>query len=238
MLVSLPLISLKADEEVYYTNSYGVEFSEKEYNFFTEMMWDGYQEVVTQEDFDKVYEFGLFDSKVEKESIVQVSTPENYLRGSQLTEKGRTLIIAKSCNSYCYISVSATWNYAPNVRSYDVIGARYAGTSLHQNNSTYVISSNGTTAVPDSNRQNFTTGFGVSAQLPSTGSNLVVGTSFYVNYVSGAVIYGAYEHAAAPVTLSTSKLYYISPYGQGNVLYFTGIAASVYDDCNGVYITL
>jgi hypothetical protein len=238
MLVSLPLISLKADEEVYYTNSYGVEFSEKEYNFFTEMMWDGYQEVVTKEDFDKVYEFGLFDSKVEKESIVQVSTPEGYLRGSQLTEKSRTLTITKTCSTYCLMGLTASWNYAPNVKSYDVIGARYDGTSLYQNNNTYVVSSNGTTTVPSSNRQNFTTGFGVSAQLPSTGSNLVVGTTFYVYYVSGATIYGAYEHAMAPVSLSTSKLYYISPYGQGDVLYFTGLAATMYDDCNGVYITL
>jgi hypothetical protein len=238
MLVSLPLIKLKADEEVYYTNGYGVEFTENEYNYYTEMFWDGYQELVTQDDFDQVEEFGLFDSRVDKESIVQMYTPENFINGSQLTEKSRTLIISKSCNNYCLIGLTATWNYSPNVRSYDVIGARYAGTTLYQNNNTYVISSNGSTTVPTSNRQNFTTGFGVSALLPTSGSNLKVGTAFYVQNVSGAVVYGAYEHAMAPVTLSTSKLYYISPYGQGEVLYFTSIAASMYDDCNGVYIAL
>ena len=238
MLVSLPLTKLKADEEVYYTNGYGVEFTEDEYNYFTEMFWDGYQELVTQDDFDQVEEFGLFESKVEKESIVQMYTPENFIMGANLTEKGRTLKISKSCGTYCSVGITATWNYSPNVRSYDVIGARYSGTTLYQNNNTYVSSTNGTVTVSDSNRQNFTTGFGVSALLPSSGGNLRISTTFYVENVSGAVVYGAYEHAAAPVTLSTSKLYYISPYGQGNVLYFTSIAAPVYDDCNGVYIAL
>ena len=202
------------------------------------MFWDGYQDNVTQDDFDQVYEFGLFDSRVDKESVVQMYTPENFINGTQLTEKSRTLTIAKSCGTYCYIGLTATWNYSPNVRSYDVIGARYEGTSIYNNNNTYVMSSIDTTIVSVNDRQNFSTGFGVSAKLPTSGSNLKVGTSFYVENVSGATVYGAYEHAVAPVALSTSKSYYISLYGQGNVLYFTGLAANLYDGCNGVDITL
>ena len=238
MLLSLPLVSLKADEEVFYTNGYGVEFSEDEYNYYTEMFWDGYQDYVTQDDFDTVLEFGLFDSRVEKVSTVHIE-PGDFLMGSQVTEKSRTLTISKSCSgSYCYISLTAVWNYAPSVRSYDVMGARFNNTSVYQYNNTYVISSNGTTTVSTSNRQTFTTGFGITTQLPTSGSNLVVGTSFYVYNNSGAKVYGAYEHAMAGTTLNISKMYYISPYGQGDVLYFTGLATSFYDDANGVWISL
>ena len=238
MLLSLPMVSLKADEEVFYMNGYGVEFTEEQYNYFTDMFWDGYQDYVTQDDFDQVLEFGLFDSRVETASVVHTYDPENYILGSQVTEKSRTLKISESCGAYCLMALTATWNYAPTVRSYDVMGARFSGTSIYQYNNTYVYSSNGTTTVPTSNRQTFDTGFGITTQLPSSGSNLKVGTSFYVYDNSGATVYGAYEHAAAGTTLNISKMYYISPYGQGDVLYFTGLATYFYDDANGVYISL
>lgn len=51
-------------------------------------------------------------------------------------------------------------------------------------------------------------------------------------------MYGAYEHSRKNISLNTSKLYTISQDGQGNVFNFTGAASSVYDEANGLNLTV
>lgn len=121
--IKLNLVNAK---EIFYTNQYGVAFSENQYNYYSKMFWNGYQDLVTQDEFDYVNELNLFDSKIET-FILQ----ENALQPlSTLTEKSRTLTMNKSCSSQCYISLQASWNAKPNVKSYDVIGARVNGVLL------------------------------------------------------------------------------------------------------------
>ena len=41
--------------EVYYTNANGVVFDQNQYNYISELYWDGYQNYMTQNDFNMLY---------------------------------------------------------------------------------------------------------------------------------------------------------------------------------------
>lgn len=210
-------------ENIYYTNSHGVNFSEKQYNYFSKMFWEGYQDIVTQEEFNYIDKLDLFNSNIEtKYSVLPIPS---------LTEKSRTLIMNKSCSSQCYISLQATWNSNPTIKSYDVIGARLKNVSLVKVGKAYVIGTNYTQSysVPEIKDN----GFGYSVKLENV-NNLKVNVSFYTT--TGGNIYGAYEHAKTNISLENSRLYTIGQGGQGNVFNFYGAASSVYDNANGLEI--
>lgn len=193
------------------------------------MFWNGYQDLVTQDEFDYVNELNLFDSKIET-FILQENTLQPL---STLTEKSRTLTMNKSCSSQCYISLQASWNAKPNIKSYDVIGARVNGVSVVKIGNAYVIGDNFTKSYSSPNTKN--NGFGYSVKLENV-SNLKVNVSFFTT--TGGTVYGAYEHSRKNISLNTSKLYNISQGGQGNVFKFTGAAASAYDEANGLSLNV
>ena len=61
-------INVRADE-VYYTNSHGVSLTEEQYNFLTELHFDGYQDYITEATHNKYLSMGLYDEKVYKKEI-------------------------------------------------------------------------------------------------------------------------------------------------------------------------
>ena len=215
---------------IYYTNQYGVNFTEQQYNFYSEMFFEGYQEFVTVADFNKALSTNIFNGTIEKTSVIIPSYEIGYNKGAIVTEKGRTLSIGKSCDSTeCFYSLTAVWNGIPNVTSYDILGSRIVGGSY-----TYIscgvatgLGYTYTECTPDTP----TGGFGYSLQIAPV-VNLQVGTSFYTT--TGATLYGSYQHAIQNVSLSTSKLYYINYMGYGGVFDFYGAAWGKYDGANGV----
>ena len=228
MMILTIMFSIKTvfAEEIYYVNDNGVQFTEKQYRYYTDMFWDGYQKNVLQEDFDKVDSLNLFDSKVTiNESILT--------KGSTVYEKGRTFKIAKSCSSNCYVSLVATWSGTPSVGSYDVIGFRVSGTSITNVHNAYASGTGFSSA--STTPQTFTNGFGHSIQVASV-SNLKVSTSMYVN--KGGTVYGSYQHATSSISYNNSKLYSISGAGYGSVFAFYGAATGIYDGANGVSISV
>ncbi len=217
-------------ESNFYTNSNGVKFDEKQYNYFSQMFWDGYQNLVTQEEFNYINNLDLFNSSIETKHIILYE--QSLLRAS-LTEKSRTLTMNKSCSSQCYISLSATWNADPTIKSYDLIGARLKNVSLVRVGKAYVLGTDYTQSysTPDIKDN----GFGYSVKLDNV-NNLKVNVSFYTT--TGGTIYGAYEHARKNISLSTSKMYTLDQSGQGKVFKFYGSASSVYDEANGLNINV
>ena len=233
---SIMNVNAKVDnpEQVFYTNSNGVSFTEKQYNYFTEMFWEGYQEYVSIEEFNKVNELDLFDKPITK---TQVSTDlfqnSGYgLKGTSVTQDGRTTTISKSCSSQCFLSLVTVWNVNPYIKSWDVFGVRTNGTNVTTINSAIVTGAGYSTSY--SNPRWLSNGFGYSVQLPNT-TNLKATVSFYAN--TGGTIYATYQHAISNTTESTSKLYLISVGGYGGVFSFYGNAYGVYDGCSGVNIT-
>jgi len=62
-----------ADEEAYYTNGNGVEFTEEEYEFLSAMYWDGYQDLMTEDDYDEFirsfHETGIYPTEISEDGL-------------------------------------------------------------------------------------------------------------------------------------------------------------------------
>ena len=216
-------------QEFYYQNEFGVELTEQEYNFYTEMYWDGYQNYVTKEDYNNLLSINIFDKDIEKKTFVNYQIS----RSASVTSNSRTLSIAKSCSTNCVISLVNTWNGKPSVKSYDVFGVRLNGVSLVSKNNALVTGSDYSKSY--SANKTFDNGFGYSILVPNV-DNVKATVTFITT--KGGTIYGSYQHAVNQITESTSKQYTIGAGGYGGVFKFTGSAKNVYDSAPGVDISV
>lgn len=211
-------------KEIYYTNDLGVELNFEEYEFISNMYWEGYQEYITVEDYNEIKEMELFDKEVEK-----IETNLAISRSASVTSKLRTTSIAKSCSSSCMISLVTSWNGIPTVKSYDVTGARVKGVTISSIKNALVSGKDYYKSY--SNPQVFNNGFGYSILVPNN-SNLKITLTFITT--KGGTVYGSYQHAMSNTTEIISKNYTIGAGGYGNVFHFNIKAKSIYDDANGV----
>lgn len=218
-------------KEIYFTNNNGVSLTQEEYDFLTEMYWDGYQNTMTQEEYNVFNNGGYFENKIEENIIYDYN--ENSIMGDTHSTANKTLKITKSCSSNCIMAVTATWINNPTIRSYDVMGVRLSNVSLIGTVTTKAVTNSGTNYA--SNTQTFSNGFGASTLLPS-GSSVRVYQTFITTM--GGKVYASYQHAMENTTLATSKKYTISSTGYGGVLSFYGSAVGVYDAMNGVDISV
>ena len=142
--------------------------------------------------------------------------------------------INKNCDSTkCIITINMIWFNMPKIRSYDVLGARFEGTTLLNEPTTALFL--------DGVKKNITmysvkksNGFGVSFKLPTGGSSLNITQMFEVSI--GGTVYASYQHANKTSTLDKSKDYSISKNGYGGVFLFSTLSSSYYDGMDGVYI--
>ena len=211
--------------EVYYKNDNGVSLSKEEYDLLTYMYWDGCQELITSDDYDKFVKSNFMNGEI------GYNVYEEIQAKGLINEDGvRSLKIAKNCTSDCLIAVTLTWKGNPNVKSYDVIGTYLDGTSLSNTPTTKI----GNTSYTDIKK--FNNGFGVSVLLPKYNNAPVISQTFRV--AKGGTVYATCQHAAKNISLADSKNYTLSKTGYGGVFKFSGIASTVYDNFGGVSISL
>lgn len=232
LTLSLFLCMGAAKAESYYTNNNGVSLTEKEYNYVIDFYGDDYPSKMTAEDYNWIQKMDVNnrDYKIEKYYDNDTTTRSTHHQTSS-----KYLAISKSCDSICTVNILLKWLKNPNVRSYDVIGARFVNTSLVSNStSTYVHSSSGTTYY--SNYQYFSNGFGNSVKLPSEATNIMVQQSFSVQ--NSGTVYGSYQHATGYISLAQSKKYSIDLNGSGNVFLFNSSVDDYFDQMGGVWINM
>lgn len=243
IVISFITINVYASENQTYINDYGITLTQKEYEFVNNYYGFDYFENMTQEDYDWISALDINNNDVVINTIYDNNGlnmgnfswfDNNLINGASHTTSSKKLAIAKSCNSVkCTILTNLTWLKNPTIRSYDVIGARFDGTSLYNTNiSTRVTSSSGTSYY--SYNRILSNGFGTSVKLPSGSTNIIVEQSFSVNL--GGSIYASYQHATSSISLSTSYKYVIDTFGLGSVFDFYGSALGVYDGMAGVNI--
>lgn len=222
-LLLIPNVSAK---EYYFKNDNGVFFTKEEYDFLTYMFWNGSQDLMTLEDYDKFILSDIMNGELDSKTYVENS----YARSTSVSSVGKNLKITKSCSNDCTISVTLTWTKDPAVRSYEVMGAYLKNTSLKSIPSTTILSHLGSTKSTEI--KNFNNGFGVSIELPKYGNSLIVNQTFMV--AKGGTVYASYQHATKVISLANSKNYTLSNTGYGRVFNFSGVAASTYDKMAGV----
>lgn len=233
MFIGMPI----AHASSYYINDLGVEFTEAQYNYITDIYYDGYQDEMTQDEFDKIYDLDLFNQPIEiVEEIQPIQTGLGYgINSTSVTENGRTTRITKSCSSECLVTLTATWNAIPTVNSYDVIGFRLSSASINTVGKATINGSGYSVTYASSSAQQSSNGFGHSVKLGGV-SGMKVTTFMYCS--TGGNVYGSYQHAMSSITLANSKLYTIGAGGYGYVFNFYGNASGKYDNAVGVYTSL
>lgn len=220
--------NVKANEK-FYQNDFGVVLTESEYNFITNMYWEGYQEYFTLEDYNDFKNRNIFEQNVEKR-IIEINDNFN-VRNATVTSNLRTLSIAKSCSDTCVFSLVNSWNGTPTIKSYDVFGVRVNGVTITDIKSALVSGLNyGKTY---NNPQSYTNGFGYSVLVPGT-SNVKISVTFITT--TGGTVYGSYQHSMQNISEAVSKQYTIGTGGSGYVFNFYGSASKIYDNAPGVYI--
>lgn len=232
LTLSLFLCMGAVKAESYYTNNNGVSLTEKEYNYVIDFYGDDYPSKMTAEDYNWIQKMDVNnrDYKIEKYYDNDTTTRSSYHQTSS-----KYLAISKACSSTCTVDILLKWLKNPNVRSYDVIGARFVNTSLISGSvSTYVSSSAGTSGY--SNYQIFSNGLGNSVKLPSGATNIIVEQNFEVQ--NSGTVYGSYQHATGYISLEQSKKYSIDLNGSGNVFLFNSSVDDYFDQMGGVWINM
>lgn len=213
--------------DYYYKNEHGVILSEYEYQYLSQMYWEGYQENLTKDIYDLMKQMNIFNNKLQK----NITTNYPITRGSVVTSNLRTLSISKSCSNTCMISLAMEWLGTPTIKSYDVMGARLENTSISRLINTVVSGKNYSKSY--TNFKSFGNGFGISILVPNV-DNVKTATTFITT--NSGTIYGSYQHAKRNITEAVSKNYTIGLGGYGNVFHFNSNAVGVYDDAPGVSI--
>lgn len=228
MLTSFMILTQKVKADTFYTNKLGVNLTKEEYEFIEKMYFPGAQDLLNQNDYFKFINSNIIAGDFDYKEYTPMKTFD-------LTEKDeyRTLKIAKSCSSICYISITSTWTKSPLIASYDVIGAYLENTTLIGDVTTTVTYKNQHSNI--NNIKKFNNGFGVSF-LSSKELPHLINQSFKVT--KSGTVYGSHQHANTPISLKSSQDYTIDKSGYGNVFKFGLSSFMTYDGFKGVNISL
>lgn len=225
-------------KEVYYTNSSGVEFTKEQYDFYTYLTHEGFQEYVTQDMLEEVNwdDLDSMDVKVvrmctkEPSNMGSTSQPQQDNLFFKTEYKG--IMIGKYCNKVtCRVTTDVEWYGEPNVKSHDVIGAFLDGPTRLTEASTVITSS--TTGSYEEITIYEDDGFGAVFQVP-TGDDVTITQTFL--YSGTGTIYSTYQHAKEGISYENAQKFHIAFSGFGNVLDFYGKAYDIYDKMPGVCI--
>ena len=230
-------INVRADE-VYYTNSHGVSLTEEQYNFLTELHFDGYQDYITEATHNKYLSMGLYDEKVNKEVIEDFDDAGNSLNGTLHETTAKRLELAYACGgNRCTMATTAEWKGTPRIISYDVIGSYLYGNLTRLSTPiTYLYWSGQTIEFTD--RVYSGNGYGCTALLQNSSVNMIVAQDVDIRIDGSGTFYSSYQHATKKISLETSKKYTTGFGGDGGVFFFYGSAVGVYDQMAGVDVHL
>ena len=221
------IISVNA-QDYYYINDNGVTFTKDQYDFITEMYYEGYQTYMTEDDMKFFNGIKMVPGAVESKEYVDTYHDGYQAKGSTHETASKRLKISKSGST---IGISCAWKKSPSVRSYDVIGTRLSGPSIASGVASKITYSGGT-IYPSATKQP-SNGYGAVLKLPNSGNSIIASTTFTVS--GSGRIYGSYQHAKTSVSLNNANSYSIGSGGLGNVFIYSSSIASKYDQMGGVF---
>lgn len=229
------MVNVRADE-VYYTNKNGVAMTKEQYDFFTKMYWEGYQDFVTDDIYNKYLSRGYYNSEVVT-VVSEFDETGASQRGTIHETSAKKLQLSKVCTTsggICSMVTSLIWKGVPTINSYDVIGSVLYGGNLVRLTTPSTVLSWGSNAIEFTDRVYSGDGWGCTVLLPSTSEQMVIYQTVDVQVNGDGTFYSSYQHATKKITLETSKKYTTGYGGYGGVFFFYGSAVGVYDQMTGV----
>lgn len=229
----------KVYAEEYYRNHFGVSFTQEQYDFYTNLMHDGFQEAVTQEMLDEIANEDLDTYVINRVKLCPMPTierePGGNLRDDNLyvITSAKSLEMVNACNVYgsCRMYAFVEWFDEPNQQSYDVIGAYLDGPTRTAPPIVLVSTSDDYSAEEVVLYES--DGFGAVVPVLS-GEDLEIDMSFPYSGTGGIFI--SYQHAMSYISLANAQLFNIDFSGYGNVFSFYGAATGIYDQMPGVHM--
>lgn len=217
-------------KEVYFKNNNNVTLTKKEYDYIVERFSENYPYIMTQKDYNNLINDEYLNGKIQ---IVTSNNSINPLATYYETGSKSIKITSVCVSNRCNITVVTQWFKVPTITSYDVIGARFANTSLI--NSPNTVAYTKTNTIYSTEAQKFSNGFGVSIKIPS-GTGLEINQ--YFDTKPEGKVYASYQHAKSNISLANSKKYKIATGGLGNVFSFDSSVKDKYDGMGGVSLSL
>lgn len=223
-------------EDIYYTNSKGVSFTKEQYDFYTYLAHDGYQEHITQEMLDEIKGEDL--DNIDAEVVRICPLPDNFGKNhnrednTYISTSAKALSMGKYCVSgVCRIISELEWLGEPTVKSYDVMGSYLDGPTRLGTPIVFVSSTDDFSYEETIKYES--DGFGAVVKIP-TGDDVMIDLTF--TYQGTGTIFVSYQHAMIGITYANSQLFNIDYYGYGNVFEFYGNAVGIYDNMPGVHM--
>ena len=223
------IVSVNA-QDYYYINDNGVTFTKDQYDFITEMYYEGYQAYMTEDDINYFNGIKMVPGTVESKEYVETYHDGYQTRGTEHETQSKRLKISKINST---IAISCVWKKSPSVRSYDLIGTYLNGPSLSSTPSSKITYSGG--SIYPSATKTPGNGYGAVIKLPSSGNSIIASSTFTVS--GSGRVYGSYQHAKSSISLANASSFTIGNGGLGNVFKFSSqTIRSKYDGMGGVFI--
>ncbi len=237
IIVSFIFASSAYAKDEYFTNQYGVIFTEKEYNFISDFYFEGYQDYMKISDYEEFLKSNIMNRKVKT-----IKNGDNFglndysvLNSESFHEtSSKSIKLSTACSMVCNVSIVAEWKKSPTIRSYDVIGAYLQNVKMNISPSTTLYYDD--KVISSHNIKNTENGFGSSIKLPSTGENIKIVQTFIVEPFG--TIHASYQHAKRTSSLSKSQRFTISQNGYGGVFMFDASVKNYYDAMGGVVLDI
>lgn len=221
-------------DEIYYTNKNEVSFTKEEYDFVSMFYFDGYQKLMTQEDYNYMIDNKLMNGEIKIAEIIDNDGINLFTDKSHITNSKKLTLSSSCVGNTCSMTIMLNWLVSPNTRSYDLIGA-YSVTS---NNLDFTSSRIYYGEVEKTYVENRKEANGISAtmKLPTTGEDILVMMRFTAK--KGTTVQASYQHAKHSISLANSRKYSFGASGYGGVFRFEESVLDYYDRMAGVGLTL
>jgi len=233
LLCSYRNVSAK-ETATYFTNKNGVSLTKEEYDYLTKLYFDGYQKMMTQEQYQRFVDNDIISREIESKSVILTDGP--LTRGPSHVTFAKRLDITKSCDeSNCLITSKLKWLGTPVVKGYDVMGSYIEGIEIISTPTTGLSSPEDSFFTDEEDMQRFNNGFGTTFIVPD-GADPVIFQDFFCK--GSGHIYSSYQHAMSAISREDSRNFTMSGIGYGGVFEFKGKAKELYDEMNGVDIAV
>ena len=253
------------------TNINGIVISEEEYNNFLKVHTHEYIMTMSEEKYEKLKSLDYSNVETETKYIETTYNPSLMLTtereltkeeydnfggsnnarlsdGAQSTETtAKKLVLALiGGTTWNYLSVSATWKYIPETRSFDVIGFRGYGFDFRegsqQGEQIYVLDNTYTVinyAWNGTNIQKHDNGFGISMNIVNSDITALQLTAEcdISPTIAHPEIFTSYQHAISSVSLANSQNYTLGGAGLGGVFVYPYSVSQKYDGMSGLRLT-
>lgn len=232
ILLSFVFIGGVNAQGIFYENSNGVILTQKEYSAISDFYWDGYQENLSQEEYNFLKKNGLFENEI-KTTLVN-NSDYSLLSEAEHTTANKSLKMSMSCNTNCLVSITLRWINLPKIRSYDILGIYLDGASPIQVNKVRVDTNKGKSEYSYDKKENI--GIGTSFKLPTDVTYLDISQLLLLE--NKGSIKASYQHAKKAISSTNSKKYSFSKSGIGGVFKFNTGIQDYYDCMVGVELKM